>query len=516
MLRVLDAVAVRAWCEAGRALLVETRAETDALNVFPVPDGDTGTNLLLTLDGVCQAVRVAADALPATAAAVADGALLAARGNSGVLLAQLLRGLADELRAGPLDGPGLARGLVRAAVLAREATGSPVEGTLLTVAADAADAATRAADLPGASLADVVRAARTAADASLARTPELLPALRAAGVVDAGGRGWSLLLGALEGVVTGRPVPVAAQPAPGQVRGCDATPGEAYGYEVQYLLHGAAPDAVDRLRARLSGLGGSLVLVGGNGLHTVHVHVDDVGAAVEAGVEAGRPSRITVERFADRRVGAGRAVLAMATGDGPVALLRAAGATVVPGGSSAAELAAAVRATGAPEVLVLPDTPAARAVAEAAVAGASGVRVGVVGSSSVLQAIAALAVADPDRPLAEQVDALTAVAASVRTGRLVRAAAAATTSAGMCVPGDLLAVVDGAVVLVGAEPEWVARSLVDRLAGGAELITLAPGTGAPEGLAERLRADLRQRHPAAEVVLVEGGHPYALLLVGAE
>lgn len=546
MLPVLDAAAVRGWCEAGRAALALTRGEIDDLNVFPVPDGDTGTNLLLTVESVVEAVRSAADDLPAVARAMAHGALMGARGNSGVILSQLLRGLADVLADGPAGPAALAGALVRAADLAYDAVAVPVEGTLLTVARDAGAAAVAALDGgPGVDLAAVVSAARAGAQEALARTPDQLPRLRDVGVVDAGGRGWVVLLEALEAVVTGRATAaVLAADVPRDRSGLAVreTGSEAYGYEVQFLLRDAGPEAVERLRRVLGGLGDSLVVVGADGLFTVHVHVNDVGAAVEAGVEAGRPFHITVTRFADQvaRVPAGRtmpdgtappvrnerptgrAVVAVAAGAGLRRLLQAAGAQVVEGGPTAnpstAELLAAVHATGAAQVVVLPNDGNVHAVAEAAAdaARAAGLTVAVLPTRSVVQGLSALAVRDPNRDFAADVATMTDAAVGTRFAEITCAVRAATTAAGRCLPGDALGLLDGRVVLVGADVEGVARGLLDRLAEGAELLTLVLGAGAPEGVGDRLRAHLLAQRPGLEVVVVDGGQPNHPLLLGAE
>ena len=536
MLRVLDAAALRAWCTAGRSALAAARQEIDDLNVFPVPDGDTGTNLLLTLEHVEAAVLADGTAdLPAAARAAASGALLGARGNSGVLLSQLLRGLAEAWAdsAEGADAAGLAEGLELGARQARAAVGEPVEGTLLTVAAAAGSAARQAA-AGGGDLAATACAAREAAEAALAGTTAQLAALRAAGVVDAGGRGWVVLLRALEEVVTGKRAPAPAVPAPAR-RGPFVAAREAGGpepaYEVQYLLSGADEEGAARLREVLAGLGDCVVVVGAGdaapGLLTVHVHVDDVGAAVEAGLDAGRPSRIRVTRFEDPAPGPGappptRAVVAVCAGEGLGRLHAEAGATVVPGHrrapASAEDLRAAVRATGASEVALLPGDAAGAAAATAAAVAAreDGLDVRVVPMRSPVQGLAALAVADATRPFAEDLAAMTAAAAAVRAGEVVRAAEQATTSAGLCLPGDALAVVDGEVVLVGAEIGWVARGLLDRLLTGAELLTLVLGQEAPAGLADALTAHAQRTAPGAQVVVVDGGGATPVLLVGAE
>ncbi|WP_344334122.1 DAK2 domain-containing protein, partial [Kitasatospora putterlickiae] len=322
MLHTLDAPAVRSWCQLALRALGQAREEIDALNVYPVPDGDTGTNLYLTVESAAAEVEGrftdpgpgGAPGLAETARAMARGALVGARGNSGVILAQWLRGIAEKLA----DGGGadqLRAALQRASDAAYQAVAEPVEGTLLTVARIAALEAGRAGD----GLGQVAEAAYRAAREALRHTPEQLAVLAENGVVDAGGRGLVAVLGALADAVAGhQPMgPVALRdfepegepgakatgdrrrrsaggrghlPAVGPAESCEPhvrPPGPGHpAFEVIYLLD--APDeALPALRERLGALGDSLVVGGGDGLWNVHVHVDDAGAAVEAGVEAG-------------------------------------------------------------------------------------------------------------------------------------------------------------------------------------------------------------------------------------
>ncbi|MFJ4338038.1 DAK2 domain-containing protein [Streptomyces sp. NPDC088915] len=292
----LDAEAVRTWCARAFDALGREREEIDAINVYPVADGDTGTNLYLTAEAAHRAVEaVFAASRPDTAEAVramAHGALLGARGNSGTILSQLLRGTATVLADG-CDGDHLARALAEAARAARRAVARPVEGTILTVASAAAEACAA-----GGTLVEVARVAHEGAATALAATSGQLDVLERAGVVDAGGRGLVAVLGALLETVTGRnPDRPGAAPLPSAAprEKCAGEDGPAY--EVIYLLE-ADDTAVELLRSRLDALGESLVVVGGDGLWNVHVHADDAGAAVEAGVEAGRPHRIRITHFA--------------------------------------------------------------------------------------------------------------------------------------------------------------------------------------------------------------------------
>lgn len=533
MLERFDAAAVRRWCAAGLESMRQHQREIDELNVYPVPDGDTGTNLVLTLASAQQAVdldlhTVTDDGQTPHGRALrlmARGALLGARGNSGVILSQLLRGLADSLGgAATVRGEALTSALEVAAEAAYAAVSKPVEGTMLTVAAAAA---TGAAAAGSDDLDAVVRSAAAEAARALARTPEQLPALARAGVVDAGGRGLCVLLDSLVAVVTGEHVetpPVATRPP---VTAARESGSSEYAYEVQYLLDAPEP-AVERLKEILDGLGDSLVVVGAGGdppTWNVHVHVNDVGAAIEAGVEAGRPHRISVTRFEEQMAATppldpdGRGAVAVAAGAGLAALLRGEGVRVVAANPSTAELLDAVLATGAARVVVLPDDPDTQAVASAAAkeAHAQGVRVSVVPTRSPVQAMAALAVRDPGRRFEDDVIAMAEAAGACRYAEVCYASREALTVAGPCKPGDVLALVDDEVHLIGQDLLETCRDLLDRLlGGGGELVTLLIGADAPAGFGEALRGHVAQRWPFVEVNEYDGGQPLYPLLVGVE
>lgn len=536
----LDLAVLARFADAAVARAAATREEVDALNVYPVPDGDTGTNVFLTLESARDALREARDEAPddlrGAMAAYARGALLGARGNSGVILSQLLGGLVRRLRhAGPDDRSAevFADGMRRAADAAYAAVGEPQEGTILTVARAAADAALEAAADPAARLGQVVHTATDAARAALARTPEQLPVLAQAGVVDAGGRALTLLLGTLETVLTGSaPDPGLAGKVPQPKAHLTARAGaagdltaEGPAYEVMYLLS-AEDDAVALLRQELAPLGDSLVVVGGDGLWNVHVHVDDVGAAVEAGVRAGRPHRIRVTHFAEQvarqPTRTGRGVVAVAAGPGLATLFSEAGAVVLRGGPGArpstAQVLAAIEETGAAEVVVLPNDRDSVAVAEAAAheAEALGVHAVVVPTRAQVQGIAALAVHDPGRPLDSDVVHMTDAARGARHGAVTLAAKDAITMAGPCRTGDALGVVDGDFVVVGSELGQVAQQVLARLLGsGGELVTLVPGEDG-DGLVEACAAWVRETAPGVDVVVHEGGQPRYPLLLAVE
>ncbi|HEX2314914.1 MAG TPA: DAK2 domain-containing protein [Thermomonospora sp.] len=529
---VLDATAVRRWCGLAAEALGRTRAEIDALNVFPVPDGDTGTNLHLTVLAAAEAV----EALPSDAGsgrvwrALAEGALLGARGNSGVILSQVLRGMAEIVGPVDMSAPGevsgivLAEALGYASVLARTAVERPVEGTILSVL----DAAAGAAGEPGGrpTVPEVARAAAAGARRALRATTGQLDVLARSGVVDAGAAGLCVVLDTLAAVVTEEFPERYEVPAPrGRPVVREEPPATGPGYEVMYLLN--APDeAVPALRGALDRLGDSLVVVGGDGLWNVHVHTDDAGAAIEAGLAAGRAHRIRVTYLhaagGPQAPCTGRGVVAVTAADGLAALFEEAGARVVrrePGRvPPIAVLVEAILAAG-DEVAVLPNEPEVLALAEAAAERArdSGVRIAVVPTRASVQGLAALAVHDPVRRFDDDVIAMTRAAGATRFGHLQIADGEGFTSVGICRAGDVLGLIEGDVAVIGDDLAGVAREVLDRmLSGGGELVTLIPGATAPAGLAGALAEHLRRARPDVEAVTYEGGQQRYPLLVGIE
>ncbi|MEJ7796235.1 MAG: DAK2 domain-containing protein [Nocardioides sp.] len=533
--------------------LAEAREEIDALNVFPVPDGDTGTNMYLTVSAARDSIREAIGGDPhadphaqlrTALAALGRGALLGARGSSGVILSQMLGAIGGRIaRATPdeRNATVVADALREATDASYAAVGEPVEGTMLTVARAAADAALARAEQPDARARDVFTVAAGAAREALARTPDQLKALRDAGVVDAGGRGVSVILDAAETVLTGRrpdPVPTRHRiPVPqsaSEMAAADLTP-DGPAYEVMYLLD-ADDDAIPALRAALAPLGDSLVVVGGEQLWNVHVHVDDVGAAVEAGIDAGRPRRVRVTHFAEQVADArqrtaqltaertGRGVVAVAAGPGLAALFRESGAHVVEGGPgrrpSTRDVLDAILATGAGEVVILPNDGDSVRVAQIAAGTAEtddGIRATVIPTQAQVQGLAALAVHEPGRSFDQDVLEMTATARHARHGAVTVAAKQAITMAGPCEPGDVLGVVAGDFAVVGDDLFAVATDVLERLlGGGGELVTIVRGQEGPVDLAERCASYVEAHHPAVDVVVYEGGQDRYPLLVGVE
>jgi len=567
----LDAQAARRWALATRSAFAAHRAEMDDLNVFPVPDGDTGTNLFITLDSALVAARSTqvpsrgpgyevAGTLGGDAAALARATLLAARGNSGVILSQLVRGLSEVIAESAtsgaggaqgaddrdgLDGPALARAVRRASDRAYASVTRPVEGTILTVAAAAADAAEHTA-ATGADLSCVAHACLSAARSALAATTAQLPALERAGVVDAGGLGYVLVLEALELVIAGEPVgdrlpadPAHLSPAAlraaahpggdGLGHGAGIEPGAA-AYEVMYLLSGSDDEAVARLRARLDALGDCVLVVGGGDLWNVHVHVHDVGAAIQAGIEAGRPHRIAVTHFGDQQRARTSlsprgpvAVVACAAGIGLAEVFSAAGALPVFSGpgrrASAGQLLDAIRTAGSRCVIVLPNEPDTVLAADAAATAAaeSGLEVHVVRSLSAVQGIAALAVFEPTAGGRNNLIAMAGAAAATRYGAVTVASKDTVTSAGTCRRGDIVGAIDGEVVVVGQDLAVVGAQVAAKLlAAGGELLTVINGAGSAPEVAAVVAAAAREGRRDLEVAIIDGGQVTYRLLLGVE
>ena len=556
-LAYLGAADLRAVVGAYNDGLAAHREPINRLNVYPVPDGDTGTNMALTLASVSDELGGAGDDLAAVCKAISHGSLMGARGNSGVILSQVLRGLVGvAASSGGLDGPGLARGLRAASDAAYQAVMRPVEGTILTVVRCSAEAAelTVARDRH-ADLVTVLDAARTRAEAALAETPELLPVLAEAGVVDAGGAGYLLLLDALLHVADGRPVP-EPRVGEGAVRpdahlvhaGASAADEHGEGssdlrYEVMYFLE--APDeAVPALKDVWAGIGDSIVVVGGDGLWNCHIHTDDIGAAIEAGVDAGRPRQIRVtdlheqveeERWVREAAGAGEvveepphvnepvttAVVAVAAGDGIKRIFYSLGVQgIVSGGQSmnpsTAELLAAVEGVPADDVVILPNNKNIIPVAEQVDAHTERA-VRVVPTQGIAEGFAALMSYDPEARADENAKEMTAQAGAVVAGEVTRAVRDSTCELGPIAEGDFVGVTRDGIRAIDRTVAAVACLLLDDLVGDDhEIVTVIEGEGATAADTRAITEWLAEHRPDVSPEVHHGGQPLYPYLFGIE
>ncbi|AKS35021.1 DAK2 domain-containing protein [Mycolicibacterium goodii] len=546
--RRLDASALRDWAHTAVGDLITHTDEINRLNVFPVADADTGTNMLFTM----RSAWAQADAQPGgdvaqVFGALAAGALHGARGNSGVILSQILLGFAEVItsaaadRGGNLvdvDGPLFGAALRHGVALVAVSMGDPVPGTIVSVLQAAADAAEKAA-VGGGDLAEAVASAADAAATALEHTPHQLDVLAQAGVVDSGGRGLLVLLDAMTATITGRaPQRRTYTPTPPRASSSESVEGpsstdttQVPQFEVMYLLSGCAPEAVERLRAGLEQIGESVAIATSSGdRYSVHVHVDDAGAAVEAGLAVGALERIQITALAGTggaRPAGGwereRAVLAVVDGDGGAELFAGEGAHVLRPEAdepvSAKQLLRALVEVGAAQVMVLPNGYVA---AEELVAGCTaaigwGIDVVPVPAGSMVQGLAALAVHDAGRQAVDDGYTMARAAAGARHGSVRVATEEALTWAGACKPGDGLGIAGDEVLIVGPDITAAAAGLIDLLlAAGGELITVLTGHGVDPAVGEALQAYVHEKHLGAELVTYHTGHRGDALLIGVE
>ena len=537
------------------------------LNVYPVPDGDTGTNMARTLDAVVAELEKAPEGLESTCDAISHGSLMGARGNSGVILSQILRGLSSTLKQAT-DGTGakVAEALKAASAAAYQSVLKPIEGTILTVVRESADAAHEAAER-GEQLAGVLRAARTAGRSALARTPEMLPVLKDAGVVDAGGAGFLLLLDSALHVVDGEPLPEPAEfdgPSAEQLEAVAHRVAAEGGvdvselrYEVMYFLD-LADDRIQSFKEGWGAIGDSIVVVGGDGIWNCHVHTNDIGAAVEVALEVGgRPRQIRVtdlfEEVAEEhhqrelqmaggaaapgtgvpRAGAGLppvtcAVVAVASGPGLAELFGALGVQgVVTGGQtlnpSTAELLAAVEAVNAAQVVLLPNNkniiPVARQIGDLTTK-----TVHVVPTTSMPEALAALVVYDPEADAEANADEMADAASSVATGEVTQAVRSTTTDTGAVGEGDWIGIASGrthdgskGIVAISGTLDGAIVSLLERLvAPRSEIVTVVVGADGGAGHTDLVHAWLAEHRPSAQVEVHHGDQPLYPYLFGVE
>jgi len=532
--RVLDVASVSAWATGCVHSLASLRSAIDGINVYPVADSDTGSNLLVTMTGAADELAAAVNrAEPPDAAGAlavfARGAVAAARGNSGVIMSQVVRGIADWAQRGePLDGAGFAAALGHADEVATGAVSRPVAGTMLTVL-HAVALAVRGDTRP---LPEVAATAAATAAIALEQTPSQLPALAKAGVVDAGGRGLVAVLDALAGVLTG----AALQQDHALEALVGVPPSEMpYAWEVMYLLDGVEEVSLPTLRKELSGLGDSVTVAGdGAGSHAVHVHCADIGAAIEAGLALGRPRRIRVEPLItptpiEPGGGIDRTVVAVVHGGALAEVLRAESIPVlaVPSGAtpSIEDMLALLNESAGRHVTVLPGDVALTAAADAAAGHAmiADRDVVVIPCASPVQVLAALAVHDPDRRTNDDVVAMAEAAAATRRGELRIALEESLTWVGRAQSGDVVGLVDDEVVLIEPAPASetnlvaAAMKVLNRmLALGGELVTVLTGVDAPPGIAGELAEQLRLEHPEVELTSYASGQAEAVLLMGVE
>jgi uncharacterized protein len=554
-----DLVAV---IRAFRDGLRSNQAALNRLNVYPVPDGDTGTNMALTVESVvAQLPESSAAAELAMAEAcrlISHWSLMGARGNSGTILSQILRGLCTAVRGTEAIGPAeLTAGLRAASTAAYSAVLKPIEGTILTVARVAAETAEQALASGVNSVIGIAEAARHGAQVGIDQTPELLPVLRQAGVVDAGGVGYSVLLDAVLYVIDGRAMPLLDPTVTADVDAIDAsavaaTSSAAVGnvadlrYEVMYLLE-ADDKLMDGFKDAWAAIGDSIAIVGGEGLYNCHIHTDNIGAAIEAAIDIGRPRSIRVtdlldeahaiaeERWVREATGDARveepphvhtpvetAIVVVANGDGIKRLFWSLGVQqVVTGGQSmnpsTAQLVEAVEACPADNVVILPNNKNIIAVAEQ-VDALTSKSVRVVRTVGVTEGLAAAMQYDPAGDLDTNTDEMTNASASIVSGEVTVAVRDSASDAGEIRVGDAIGIArGGGIVAIDETIAGVSIKLLDRIVTpGHEIVTIIEGEGSSAALTREITEWLADHRPAVTPEIHHGGQPLYPYVFGAE
>ena len=536
--KILDAKNLASLMYCFRDALQEHKESLNSLNVYPVPDGDTGSNMAATLNAVVSEIESLEENIEMEKIinAISHGSLMGARGNSGVIISQILRGFVAKIKTAGLetiDAGLFSEALSESASAAYEAVGNPVEGTILTVVRETAEAAEKAVSEES-GLLPVVEIARAAAKHSLDSTPELLAVLARAGVVDAGGSGFLLMLDSLLHVIDGRPMPepevvtVSVDSLVLDVH--DDMSSSATRYEVMYFLE-APDDLIPDFKKAWSEIGDSIVVVGGENIWNCHVHTNNIGAAVEAGISVGKPYEIRVtdlfEEIADNHYDhdiadpVGCSVIAVANGAGIGEIFRSLGATrIVSGGQSmnpsTADLLEAAEATASEHVIILPNNSNIVAVAEQ-VNSQTSKTVRVVETHTITEGFASLLGYDPEATSEKNQTGMSEASQIVESGEVTTAVRDSTSEVGEIKKGNFLGLQKGKVTVVAENIVEAATALLKKMIiDEHEIVTLISGEDSNEEETDEILAWINAEHEDLEVEVHEGGQPLYPYYIGIE
>jgi DAK2 domain fusion protein YloV len=522
--------------------LEKSTSDIDALNVFPVPDGDTGTNMLLTMrSSVDECQRADDSSIGAVAQAMARGALMGARGNSGVILSQIWRGLAQDLqKKETLTGSDLADALQQASTMAYKGISNPVEGTILTVVREASTAAQVQAAGDESDLVSVMEAVVNAANESVANTPTLLPVLREAGVVDAGGQGlYTIFEGALrylrgeaeqmqfrkpQMITSNIPQPVKRL----QMAGVDEV---AFGYCTEFLLKGEELSP-DRIKTRLKKKGGSLIVVGDDSTVRVHVHTLEPGNVIRYATSLGTMHQVSIrnmdeqhqdflEMQKERAPAVDIATVAVASGDGLADVFTSLGATaVVSGGQtmnpSTKDLLQAVKAVASDKVIILPNNKNVVLTAEQ-VQSLTEKRIEVVPTQTIPQGVAALLTFDYEADFETNAQLMRESKSTVKTIEITRAVRSAQLDGLTIKKRQAIGLLDGDLLAAGKNTIDILNKMLAKIdLKRSEIVTVYYGADTELAEAEQVSASIREHHPQLQVEVVRGGQPYYSYIVSIE
>lgn len=529
-----------------RSGLAAHREAINAMNVYPVPDGDTGTNMGLTVQSVLVELDNSDQTMAATCKAISHGSLMGARGNSGVILSQILRGMASTFAEHDvIDGETLVVAMETSAVAAYEAVMKPVEGTILTVVRESANAARRTHDAGTDTVVTIIEASREAGHVALERTPQQLAVLAEAGVVDAGGAGYLLLLDAMLNVLDGRamPEPPSVSTALPTVAGFERPDDHARDvsdlrYEVMYFLD-APDDSIKDFKDAWALIGDSIVVSGGDGLWNCHVHTNDIGAAIEAAIDVGKPRQIRVTDLAEEveeersaRDAAARglhrerehvrcAVVAVSPAGGIDRIFHSLGVQeLVSGGQtmnpSTGDLVAAVERAPSSSVVILPNNKNIVPVA-LQVQAQTTKTVAVLPTTSVPEGFACLLGYDPKIAAEPNVEAMGMVAADVVVGEITQAVRKSSSEAGQISVGDWLGLDRSGIRVVQTSLVAAAVQLLDLLIEEQhEIVTIIEGIDADAKTTSDITDWVHEHRPGAETEVHVGGQPHYPYFFGVE
>jgi len=522
--------------------LEKSSADIDALNVFPVPDGDTGTNMLLTMrSSVDESFATTATGLGEIAKAFAKGALMGARGNSGVILSQIWRGVAESLvDKKTMVAADFVDALKNAAVVAYKGITNPVEGTILTVVRDAGTAGAKALENGTTEMIAVMEAIVTGAGESVANTPELLPALKEAGVVDSGGQGlYTILEGSLrylrgeaeqmqfrkpQMITSNIPTPVRIQ----QLSPADEVP---YGYCTEFMLKGTGLDT-EKIRTRLKREGVSLIVVGDTETVRIHVHALDPGKVVRYATSLGTIHQVSIrnmdEQYRDfmelqksKSLSVDTATVAVVAGDGLAEVFTSLGATaIVPGGQtmnpSTKDILQAVMAVSSDKVIILPNNKNIILTAEQ-VKSLTDKTIEVIPTRTIPQGVAALLAFDYEADYQTNAGLMKDAQSQVRTIEITRAVRAAQLDGLSIKKKQSIGLLDGELLAAGKDSEDILRKMLDKIdVNQSEIVTIYYGADTTQEEASVISESIRVQYPQLQVEVVKGGQPYYDYIVSIE
>jgi uncharacterized protein len=522
--------------------LEKNASDIDALNVFPVPDGDTGTNMLLTMRSSVEEANQSADSTASSVAqAIARGALMGARGNSGVILSQIWRGLAEGLKEKrDFDGAGLAEAMLQAAETAYKGINNPVEGTILTVVREAAEAGRKQAESSENDLISVMESIVSAASETVANTPEMLPVLKENGVVDAGGQGlYTILEGALrylrgetEQMQFRKPLMIASS-VPLHARNSRIAPVEEkpFGYCTEFLLKGSGFDT-DKIKAKLKKEGESLIVVGDDNATRVHIHTEDPGKIIHYATTLGTVHQVSIrnmdeqhqdylEMQKDRAPSVDIATIAVVAGDGLSDVFTSLGTTaIVPGGQtmnpSTKELLQAVKAVASDKVILLPNNKNIILTAQQ-LQSLTDKQVEIIPTETIPQGVAALLAFDYEADFQTNASLMKEATAAVKTIEITRAVRSAHLNGLNIKKKQAIGLLDGDLLVTGKNPIDIMMKMLAKMdLKKSEIVTVYYGADTELEETEQLSTTIREKYPVLQVEIIRGGQPYYNYIVSIE